>query len=164
VIVEGVATDAEEDLVPLAPVGGQRRVKDDGNQGPDVLDPNGLEMELGDHRIGRVGPRACHSRRGLVGGGDSVSEVDDRLLVGGDEEVVLRLGDLASKSICRSMLAFPSEGGRAYTLLGRCSLSLSGEEGCCKGGVGRSDPGGKGLLARSGGSGPLGIPEEEGDT
>jgi len=63
VIVEGVATDAEEDLVPLAPVGGQRRVKDDGNQGPDVLDPNGLEMELGDHRIGRVGPRACHSRR-----------------------------------------------------------------------------------------------------
>jgi len=61
VIVEGVATEAEEDLIPPAPVGGRRKVKDDGNQGPDVLDPSGLEVELGDHRIGRVGPRACHS-------------------------------------------------------------------------------------------------------
>ena len=77
---------------------------------------------------------------------------------------MLRLGDLASKSICRSTLALPSECGRAYTLLGRLNLSLGGEEGCGKGVVGRSDPGRKGLLARSDGSGPLGIPEEEGDT
>ena len=77
---------------------------------------------------------------------------------------MLRLGDLASKSICRSTLALPSECGRAYTLLGRLNLSPGGEEGCGKGVVGRSDPGRKGLLARSGGSGPLGIPEEEGDT
>ena len=77
----------------------------------------------------------------MGGGGDSVGEVDDRLPVGGDEEVVLRLGDLASKSICRNTLALPSECGRAYMLLRRRGLSLGGVEGCGKGGVGRSAPG-----------------------
>jgi len=91
VIVEGVATEAEEDLVPPAPIGGRRRVKDDGNQGPDVLDPNGLEVELGDHRIGRVGSRACHSRRGLVGGGgDSVGEVSVKSTIGCRSEEMKR--------------------------------------------------------------------------
>ena len=123
--------------------------------------PGGRSTRKSGGRRGRGARWSSNERRG---GGGSVGEVDDWLPVGGDEEVVLRLGDLASKSICRSTLALPSECGRAYMLLGRRSLSLGGEEGCGKGVVGRSDPGRKGLLARSGGSGPLGIPEEEGDT
>ena len=54
VVVECVAAEGEEDLVPLAPVEGGRRVEEDGNQGLDVLDAGGLKVELGDHGIGRV--------------------------------------------------------------------------------------------------------------
>ena len=54
-VVEGVAAEDEQDLVPSASVGG-RRVEEDGDQGPDVLDTGGLEVELGDHRVGRVVP------------------------------------------------------------------------------------------------------------
>jgi len=51
VVVEGVAAEGEQDLVPPASVGGGRRVED-GDQGPDVLGADGLEMELGDHGVG----------------------------------------------------------------------------------------------------------------
>ncbi|GJN40062.1 hypothetical protein PR202_gb29229 [Eleusine coracana subsp. coracana] len=43
VVVEGVAAEGEGDLVALAPISGIRWVKDDKDEGPDVLDPNGLE-------------------------------------------------------------------------------------------------------------------------
>ena len=46
-VVEGVAAEGEEDLVPPAPVGGGRRVEEDGDQGLDVLDTGGLEVKLG---------------------------------------------------------------------------------------------------------------------
>ena len=50
-VVEGVAAEGEQDLVPPTSVGG-RRVEEDGDQGPDVLDAGGLEVELGDHGVG----------------------------------------------------------------------------------------------------------------
>ena len=55
-VVEGIAAEGEEDLVPLAPVGGGHRVEEHGDQGLDVLDVDGLKVELGDHGIGRVVP------------------------------------------------------------------------------------------------------------
>ena len=55
-VVEGVVAEGEQDLFPLASVGGGRRVKEDGDQGPDVLDAGGLEVELDDHgEAGEVG-------------------------------------------------------------------------------------------------------------
>ena len=45
-VVEGVAAEGEEDLVPLASVGGGRRVEEDGDQGPDVLDAGGLKVMM----------------------------------------------------------------------------------------------------------------------
>ena len=54
-VVEGVAAEGEQDLVPPTSVGG-RRVEEDGDQGPNVLDAGGLEVELGDHEVGRVVP------------------------------------------------------------------------------------------------------------
>src|SRR6185437_14610680 len=67
-----------EDLVPPASVVGGRGVEEDGDQGPDVLDAGGLEMELGDHGVGRVVPRFRSRGRGLVGrGGGVLDEGDD---------------------------------------------------------------------------------------
>ena len=65
-VVEGVAAEGEEDLVPLAS-GGGRGVEEDGDQGPDVLNAGGLEVELGDHGVGRVVPGFRSRGRGLVG-------------------------------------------------------------------------------------------------
>jgi len=56
VVVEGVAAEGEEDLVPPASVGRGRGIEEDGDQGPDVLNAGGLEVELGDHgEAGEVG-------------------------------------------------------------------------------------------------------------
>ena len=84
-VVEGVAAEGEEDLVPLASVGGGRGVEEDGDQGPDVLDPGGLEVELGNHGVGRVVPGSRSSGRGLVGG-RGAGLGDDMRLAGGDAE------------------------------------------------------------------------------
>ena len=84
-VVEGVAAEGEEDLVPPAAVGGGRGVEEDGDQGPDVLDAGDLEVELGDYGVGRVVPESKSSGRGLVGGGGAVLGVD--WLAGGDAEV-----------------------------------------------------------------------------
>ena len=65
-VVEGVAAEGEEDLVPPAPVLGGRRVEEDGDQGLDILDAGGLEVKLGDHGIGRVGPGSRTRGRSLV--------------------------------------------------------------------------------------------------
>ena len=86
VVVEGVAAEGEEDLVPPATIGGGRGVEEDGDQGPDVLDAGGLEVELGDHGVGRVVPGSRTSGRGLVGGRDAVLGVDGQ--AGGDAEVL----------------------------------------------------------------------------
>ena len=66
-VVEGVAAEGEEDLVPPAPVGGGRGVEEDLDQGLDVLDAGGLKVELGDHGIGRVEPGSRTRGRSLVG-------------------------------------------------------------------------------------------------
>ena len=101
-VIEGVAAEGEKDLVPPAPVGGGRRVEEDGDQGLDVLDTGGLEVKLGDHGIGRVEPGSRTRGRSLVGRrGGVLGEWDDGLLAGGEEEVVLRLSDPASESIRR---------------------------------------------------------------
>ena len=106
-----------------------------------------------------------------------LGEGDDGLLAEGEEDVVLRLGYSASKSVGRGALALPSEGGRADPLLTCRSLGLGGEEGRGESSVGlvptegggvvrrirgrhpelRNGGGGsrKGLLARSN-SGPVG--------
>ena len=63
-VVEGIAAEGEEDLVPPAPVGGRRRVEKDGDQRLDVLDAGGLKVELGDHGIGRVEPVVYHPPEG----------------------------------------------------------------------------------------------------
>ena len=96
-VVEGVAAEGEQDLVPPASVAGGRRVEEDGDQGPDVLDASGLEVELGDHGVGRVVPGSRSSGRGLVGGRGA--GLGDDGLAGGDAEEVLRLGDPESESI-----------------------------------------------------------------
>src|SRR6185312_5769206 len=66
VVVEGVAADGEQDLVPPAAVGGGRGVEEDGDQSPDVLDAGRLEVELGDHGVSRVVPSSSSSDRGLA--------------------------------------------------------------------------------------------------
>ena len=83
VVVEGVAAEGERDLVLSASVGGGRRVEEDGDQGPDVLDAGGLEVELGDHEVGRVVPGSRSSGRGLAGGRGPGLGVDGQL-AGGD--------------------------------------------------------------------------------
>jgi len=140
-VIEGVAAEGEENLVPSSPVGGGRRVEEDGDQGLDVLDAGGLKVELGDHGIGRVEPWSRTRGRSLVGRrGGVLGEWDDGLLTRG-EEVVLRLGDPASKSIGGGALALPSEDSRMDPLLSRRSLELGGEEGCGEGSVGRCSSG-----------------------
>jgi hypothetical protein len=135
VVVEGVAAEGEEDLVPPAAVGGGREVEEDGDQGPDVLDAGCLELELGDHGVSRVVPGSRSSGQGLEGGGGAVLRVDG--LAGGDAEVVLRLGDPESEGVGRGTLAFPGEGCHTDPLLGRRSLRLGGEEGRGESGVGQ---------------------------
>jgi hypothetical protein len=78
-----------------------------------------------------------------VGDGDGVGEVDDGWPVGGDEEVVLRLGDTASKDIRCSVLAFPRQDGHADTFLCGCGLRSGGMEGGSKGGVRSGHPDGE---------------------
>jgi hypothetical protein len=51
VVVEGVAAECEENLVPPASVGDGGGVEDDGDQVLDVEDPGGLEVEVGDHGV-----------------------------------------------------------------------------------------------------------------
>ena len=127
-VVEGVAEEGEQNLVPPASVGGGCGVEKDGDQGPDVLDAGGLEVELGNHGVGRVVPGSRSSRRGLVGGRGAVLGVDGQL-AGEDTKVVLRLGDPEGEGIGRGALALPSEGSHADQLLVRQSLRFGGEEG-----------------------------------
>jgi len=135
--------EGEEDLIPPASVGG-RGVEEDGDEGPDVLEAGGLEVELGDHGVGRVVPGSRSSWRGLVGGRGAGLGVDG--LAGGDaEEVLLCLGDPESEGVGRGALALPGEGSHADPLLGRRSLRLGGEEGRGESGVG--------LLPAEGGGG-----------
>jgi hypothetical protein len=58
VVVEDVAAEGEENLVPPAGVGGRRGVENDGDQVLDVGDPGSLKVEIGDHGIRRVVPGA----------------------------------------------------------------------------------------------------------
>src|SRR6185312_9888770 len=104
-------------------------------QESDVLDPGGLEVELGDHGVGRVVPGSRSSGRGTAGRRGAWLEVDGQLTGGGAEES-LRLGDPESGGVGRGALALPGEGSHADTLLGRRSLRLGGEEGRSESGVG----------------------------
>jgi hypothetical protein len=54
VAVESVAAKNEEKLVPPSSVGGGVGVEDDGDQGLDVRDPDGLKVEVGDHGVVRA--------------------------------------------------------------------------------------------------------------
>ena len=116
-VVEGIAAEGEQDLVPPASVGGGRGVEEDGDQSPDVLDAGGLEVELGDHEVGRVVPGSRSNGRGLTGGRGAGLGVDGP--AGGDAEEVLRLGDPDSEGVGRGALALPGEGSHADPLLGR---------------------------------------------
>uniref|UniRef100_J3L087 MPN domain-containing protein n=1 Tax=Oryza brachyantha TaxID=4533 RepID=J3L087_ORYBR len=95
VVIEGVAAKTEEDLVPPAAKGGGRSVEDDGNQGLDVLDPDSLEVELGDHQVARgesgTGTTGWSLWMGREGSG--VDEGDSRGRIGGEEQILLRLSD-----------------------------------------------------------------------
>jgi hypothetical protein len=51
VVVEGVAAKRQENLVPPASIGGGGRVEDDGDQVLNVHNPDGLEVEVGDHGV-----------------------------------------------------------------------------------------------------------------
>jgi hypothetical protein len=130
VVVEGVAAESEEDLVPPASVGGGGGVEDDGDRVLDVRDPDGLEVEVGDHgvNLAKLGSDTLLKRssgRRLVGGGGNV------LHLGGVEEV-LRLGDPASEGISRGALVLPSEGGHTHALLSSGGLGASGGKGRSK--------------------------------
>ena len=136
-VVEGVAAEGEEDLVPPAAVGGGRGIEEDGDQGPDVLDAGCLEVELGDHVVSRVVPGSRSSRRGTAGGGAAGLGVDGQL-AGGDAEKALRLGDPEGEGVGRGTLALLGEGSYTDPLLGRRSLGLGGEEGRGESRVGHS--------------------------
>ena len=154
VVVEGIAAEGKEDLVPPAPVGGGRRIEEDEDQSLDVLDTSSLEEKLGDHGIGRVGPGSRTRGQSLVRrSGGVLGEGDDGLLAGGVNDGVLCLGDTASESIGRGALALPSESSRANPLLSRRSLGLGGEEGRGESGVGRSSSGDEGRHPAEGGGG-----------
>jgi hypothetical protein len=128
VVVEGVATEGVEDLVPPARVGRRRGVEDDGDQGPDVLDADGLEVEVGDQRVCRAVSSARTSGWRLVGGrGRGVDEVDDGLLASGDGEVALSLGNLTRPGVRGCAFALPSGGRGTDTLLGCRNLGLGSE-------------------------------------
>jgi hypothetical protein len=76
-VVEGVVTEGEDDLVPPASVGGGGGVEDDSDQVLDVQDPSGLEMEVGNHgvNLAKLGSSTLLKRssgRRLVGGGGDV--------------------------------------------------------------------------------------------
>jgi hypothetical protein len=138
VVVEGVAVECEENLVPAASVGGG--VEDDGDQVPDVRDSDGLEVEVGDHgvNLAKLGSGTLlnwSSGRRLVGGGGDV------LHLGGVEEV-LHLGDTASEGISRGALALPCEGGHANPLVSGDGLRLGSRKCHGEGGVGSRDTGG----------------------
>lgn len=74
--------------------------------------------------------------------------MDNGLLAGGEEEVVLCLNNPASNSIHRSALTLPSEGSRTDTLLSCHGLGLHREEGSSQGSISQSDPVRDDLLAR----------------
>jgi hypothetical protein len=126
-VVEGVVTEGEDDLVPPASVGGGGGVEDDSDQVLDVQDPSGLEMEVGNHgvNLAKLGSSTLLKRssgRRLVGGGGDV------LHLKGVEEVLL-LGDTSSDGINCGALVLPSEGGHTHALLSSGSLGASSGKG-----------------------------------
>jgi hypothetical protein len=54
VVVEGVAAEREENLVPPSSVGGGVGVEEDGDQVLDVRDPGDLKVEVGNHGVVRA--------------------------------------------------------------------------------------------------------------
>jgi hypothetical protein len=147
VAVESVAAKNEEKLVRPSSVGGGVGVEYDGDQGLDVGDPGGLKVEVGDHGVVRAtrGPNTWLEWRRLLRGGDTLPRR-------GVEEV-LRLGDLASKSVSSGPLMLPGEGSHTHTLLGGGCRCLGVRQGCSEGVVGGGDGGGTRHLAPEEGGG-----------
>jgi hypothetical protein len=101
VVVKGIATEREEDLVLPACVGGRVGVGHTGDQVLDVQDPGSLKVEVSDHGVGLVEPgsstpQARRSRRLVGRRADVLKDGGDELPVGGEE--ALRLGDPASEN------------------------------------------------------------------
>lgn len=97
-------------------------------RGPNVLDADDLEVEVGDQRVGRAVLSARTSEWRLVGGrGRGVDEVDDGLLASGDGEVALSLGNLTRQGVRGRSFALPSGGRDTDTLLGCRNMGLGRE-------------------------------------
>ncbi|GJN24148.1 hypothetical protein PR202_gb11870 [Eleusine coracana subsp. coracana] len=106
-----------------------------------ILDSNGLEVQLHDHRIGRImAEGSAIGRRQVRRGCSGVGDVCDRLVGGGDVKVVLNLSSSAMEGVHCDKLALPSECSHAGTLHGRSDLGLGGEEGGGQGIVGQGGP------------------------
>jgi hypothetical protein len=138
VVVESVAAENEENLVPPSSVGGVG-VEEDDHQILDVWDPSGLKVEVGDHevicatRVSSTRLEQNHRRRQL--------RRRDVLPRRGVEEA-LRLGDLASKSVSRRALVLPGEGSHTHALLSGGCCGLGVLQGRSEGAVGGGDRGG----------------------
>lgn len=155
-VVKGIATEREEDLVLPACVGGRVGVGHTGDQVLDVQDPGSLKVEVSDHGVGLVEPgsstpRARRSRRLVGRRADVLKDGGDELPVGGEE--ALRLGDPASKSVSRGALMLPGEGNHTHTLMGSSCLGLGALQGRSKGAVGGGDGSGTRRLSEEGGAG-----------
>jgi hypothetical protein len=92
VVVEGISLQCQQDEVALASVVVGEGVKDDGDQGPDVLDADGLGMEVGD----------CVNFVHVIGVGE-----EGRVCRSG--ELLLDDGKVALDGICSALLLLPHE-------------------------------------------------------